>query len=56
MTYPVNSVKQDPDSGMIAQRTNNNGDRAWMVFSLGTGNGHFVSETDVASWSDLSAG
>lgn len=55
MTYPTNSVKQDPESGMIAQRTNNDGDRAWIVFRMAgnAGTSHFVPEDAVAGWSDL---
>ena len=48
--YPENSVKQDPETKIIAQRTAFSGDRAWRVHGLHT---HYVAHADVEHWRDL---
>ena len=50
--YAPNSAKQDPESGILAQRTifPADGDRAWRVYGRTTDE---VRYEDVAHWVDL---
>ena len=48
--YPEHSVKQDPQTGVTAQRTSLGGDRAWRVNGLHV---HEVPHVDVEHWKDL---
>lgn len=52
--YPENAVKQDPDTGYLAQRSMFEADswRAWWVFNL---DGNLVMGIDPTDWTDLVA-
>lgn len=51
--YPIHSVKQDEQSGIIAQRTGfSDAERAWRVYRP-DGVSHVVAHADVAAWADL---
>jgi hypothetical protein len=53
VAYDTNAVKQDPLSGMCAQKTNSpDPDRAWKVHSM-AGPGHFVPERYLDGWDDM---
>jgi len=53
MEYAENAVKQDPETGALAQRTMfAEVEKQWRVY-LQNGTTHLVASADVESWSDM---
>lgn len=50
MEYETGATKRDPESGTLAQKTDQDGDRAWRVLGH---NISFVPYKDVEHWIDL---
>lgn len=54
MTYPVNSAKQDPTTGIIAVKTGmTEPDQSWQIVMTSDGTCHYAADADVETWSDL---
>lgn len=54
MTYGVNAVKKDPDTGMVAVKTGmTDPDQSWLVVRTSDGSCHPVADADVEAWTDL---
>ena len=53
--YPEGFAKQDPETNVLAQRTefDINGPRAWRVLGH---HQHYVAHADVEHWKDLGGG
>lgn len=49
----ANEAKQDPVTGILAQKTVFDGPKSWRVYRLSDGKSHYVSDEDVAGWYDL---
>ena len=48
----LHAVKQDPATGIIAQRTPFDDGREWRVFRS-DGTSHYVADVDVSDWPEL---
>ena len=55
MTYAVNAVKKDPDTGIVAVKTGmTDPAQSWQIVMTSDGTTHFAADEDVAAWADLS--
>lgn len=53
MTYAVNEVKKDPDSGLIAVKTGMSDQaKSWQIVMTSNGTCHYAADEDVESWTD----
>ena len=54
MTYAVNAVKKDPDTGIVAVKTGmTDPERSWLVVMTSDGTCHYAADADVTGWTDL---
>ena len=55
MTYAVNAVKKDPDTGIVAVKTGmTDPGQSWQIVLTFDGSCHYAADADVAGWRDLS--
>ena len=55
MSYPVNAVKKDQATGIVAVKTGmTDPDRSWQIVVTSDGTTHYAADADVAGWTDLS--
>lgn len=57
MTYPVNAVKKDPDTGIVAVKTGmTDPDQSWQIVMTSDGTTHYAADADVESWDNMTTG
>ena len=55
MTYSVNAVKRDPDTGIVAVKTGmTDPDQSWQIVMTNDGTCHYAADADVETWADMS--
>lgn len=57
MTYAVNDVKKDPDTGVVAVKTGmTDAGQSWQIVKTSDGTCHYAADEDVATWTDMVIG